>query len=89
MKNLTHAKPISKEYSNTFWTVCMGHKRPLDPIDGLIVSNSENKKTWQDSLYVSIDAALKRKNINNLLEISAREKERFTDIKRMMAHAEK
>ena len=53
-----------------------------------IASNSENKKTWQERTYVSIKAALNRKNVNNWIAISDREKERYEEIKRLLKNAQ-
>lgn len=61
---LCEAEKIDKSGSEEFWTVCRGYNRPLDPVDGLLVDGQENLYPWQDEDYVSIDAALKRKNID-------------------------
>ena len=38
LKNLFSPAPIEQGYSTKFWTLCKGFQKPLDPIDGLLVS---------------------------------------------------
>lgn len=59
LRELRAAKPIAKNYSGAFWTVCQATGKPLDPRDGLIIDRP-NAKLWQDKLYVSLHAELDR-----------------------------
>ncbi len=52
-------KAILPAYSAHFSTLCVGTGAPLDPIDGLRVV-SRSLRSWQDTSYVSIHAALER-----------------------------
>jgi hypothetical protein len=66
LENLKSAQKIDKADSEEFWTVCKGYDRPLDPVDGLIIEGQEKLYPWQEPEYVSIDAALKSKNKDNV-----------------------
>lgn len=78
---LNVAQKIEKSDSEEFWTVCQGYNRPLDPIDGLLIRGQENLYPWQEPEYVSIDAALRRKNISKWESIADIEKENFEELK--------
>ena len=65
IENLVEATKIDKAQSEDFWTICVGHKRPIDTIDGLIIKGQDNLYPWQEPKYVSIDAALRRTNIDD------------------------
>ena len=65
IENLVAATRIDKAQSEDFWTICQGHKRPIDTIDGLIIIGQDNLYPWQEPKYVSIDAALKRTNLDD------------------------
>jgi len=56
-KKLVFAKPIDYCVSTEYWTVCEGHKRPLDPLEGLIVYEKSELKPWQENKYISFHAA--------------------------------
>jgi hypothetical protein len=57
LKRLVHAAPIKKSYRSRFYTICEHCKEPLDPIDGVIISEKD-PKPWQERRYVSVDVAL-------------------------------
>lgn len=78
---LNPADKIEKAESTEFWTICRGYNKPLDPIDGLIIEGQENLFPWQDPEYVSIDAALKRKNVSKWINVAKLEIERLNDLK--------
>ena len=77
LSRLTFAEKINKSTSDEFWTVCQGYHTPIDTIDGLIIDGQENLYPWQEPLYVSIEAALKRKNKQYWGDIAEVEKEYF------------
>lgn len=74
------AEKIEKSSSEEFWTVCKGYNKALDPIDGLMIDGQENLYPWQDPDYVSIDAALKRKNVNIWKKVAKLEEERLKEL---------
>ena len=80
---LTVAERIDKATSDEFWTICKGYNRPLDPVDGLLIQGQDNLYSWQDSEYVSVDAALWRKNIDNWIGVADVERERYEELKEM------
>ena len=80
VEDLFPAEKIEKADSEEYWTVCKGYNRPLDPVDGLMIDGQENLYPWQDAEYVSIDAALKRKNNNAWKKVAKLEEERLTDL---------
>jgi hypothetical protein len=77
------AEKIEKADSDEYWTVCKAYNRPLDPIDGLIIEGQENLYPWQDAEYVSIDAALKRKNNGAWKKVAKLEEERLADLEQL------
>lgn len=81
LNDLTVAERIDKSNSDEFWTVCMAYNRPLDPVDGLLIQGQDNLYPWQEPTYVSIDAALKRKNINIWKDVADIEKDYFKELK--------
>lgn len=81
LTQLVAASKIDKADSNEFWTICKGHGRPLDPVDGLLIQGQDNLYSWQEPEYVSVDAALWRKNIDNWLDVADVEKERYAELK--------
>lgn len=81
LKQLVAATKLDKADSDEYWTVCKGYGRPLDPVDGLLIHGQDNLYSWQEPEYVSIDAALRRKNIDNWLDVADVEKERYKELK--------
>lgn len=81
LSNIVPATRIDKAKSDEFWTVCKGYRKPLDTIDGLLISGQDNLYSWQELEYVSIDAALKKKGINKWHSLADVEKEHFDVLK--------
>lgn len=81
LTQLVAATKIDKAESDEFWTICKGHRLPLDPVDGLLIQGQDNLYSWQEPEYVSIDAALWRKNIDNWLDVADVERERYAELK--------
>ena len=81
LNNLTVADRIDKSNSDEFWTVCMAYNRPLDPVDGLLIQGQDNLYPWQEPAYVSIDAALKRRNIDKWKSVADIERNYFEELK--------
>jgi len=67
--DLRPAKPIAQGNSSRFTTICQGMNRPLDPIDGFMLSNT-GLKPWHDRLYVCEDVArhLSKYNLEKQLD---------------------
>jgi hypothetical protein len=55
-EGLRAAKVIAAGNSSRFTVICQGLKRPLDPIDGFMLS-ATGLKPWQDRLYVCEEVA--------------------------------
>ncbi|MFA6055087.1 MAG: hypothetical protein WC769_06925 [Thermodesulfovibrionales bacterium] len=79
IKNIVKADPIEQGYSNRFWTICLGYHKPLDPVDGFLLEEAGERRPWQDKAYISIKAALERKDG---LKINRLEQDRLREIKR-------
>ncbi len=79
LKNLIPASTIELGYSNRFWTICRGYNLPLDPVDGFLMEEDRERKIWQDKAYISIKAALERKDG---LKVHAIDRDRFEAIKK-------
>lgn len=57
LKKLMDAKPIDLCTSTEFWAICEGYKRPIDPLEGLIVFEKSRLQPWQENKYISFHAA--------------------------------
>lgn len=60
ISGLVAAKPLPHCNSSEFWTICEGHKKPLDPLEGFKIFASSELKPWQESKYLSFDAIIER-----------------------------
>jgi len=80
LKKLLAAEPIAKSYSDYFQTICEVTRRPLDPVDGVIIDEPE-PKAWQDRRYMSIDVALERRGEDQGLRPDISEQERLKEIR--------
>lgn len=76
---LVVAEPLPKAVSYRYWTVCQGYDRPLDPREGLRI-NEPDPLPWQDTKYMSVEAALERVKRDAGLKINPVEHERFKNI---------
>lgn len=81
LKDLKAAEPLPYCNSSNFWTICEGHKKPLDPIEGFRVFESSDLKPWQEAKYISFDAEVNRIGKERGLRIHPSEKDRITSIK--------
>ena len=86
LEHLIAAEKISKADSDEFWTLCKGCHLPLDPVDGLIIQGQDNLYPWQEPEYVSVDAALWRRNIDDWISVADVEKERYDELKVIYSH---
>lgn len=80
LHDLYPSEKIAKSESDEFWTVCRGLNKPLDPVDGFVIEGQDNIYPWQDSEYVSIEAALRRTNIKDWGSVAKFEEERLTEV---------
>ena len=78
--NIVPATPLPKAESVLFWTVCKGYHKPLDPVDGLAIQGQENLFSWQETEYVSFEAAMTRKNHKEWKSIADIEQYHFQKI---------
>jgi len=81
---LMAAKPILKDFGSRFWTVCASRKKPLDPIDGLMIE-SRDKYPWQERKYISIIAALEREHVKEELSIHILDRDKFKEYSKQVA----
>lgn len=83
---LTPAEPI-KPYckSAEYWTICEYFKRPLDPLEGIRIFESNEIKPWQEPRYLSNTAALERRGRDKGLRPHPSELERLEDLKEMFS----
>jgi hypothetical protein len=87
LENLIPASKIDKADSEDFWTVCKGYNRPLDPVDGLIIEGQEKLYPWQEPEYVSVDAALKRKNVDKWKKVAKIEEDHLKELQKIYKKA--
>lgn len=80
---LIPAEVIDKATSKKFWTICKGLEKPLDPIDGLVISGQDSLFPWQEKQYVSFYEALNRANVNKWKGISQSETNKFEKVKQI------
>lgn len=80
IENIKPSERIPKAESEEYWTVCKGYNKPLDPVDGLMIEGQENLYPWQDAEYVSIDAALMRKNNSIWKKVAKLEEDRLSEL---------
>lgn len=80
VSDLHAAEKIPKADSEEYWTICLGYDCPLDPIDGMMIDGQENLYPWQDAEYVSIEAALRRKNNDVWRKVAKLEEERLAEL---------
>lgn len=82
LKDLIPAEPIELCVSTDFWTICEGHKKPLDPLEGLRVYEKSEIKPWQENKYISFHAAeVERIGRDRGLIPHPSEEERIAEIK--------
>ncbi len=81
LNELSAASPIEEGCSSRFWTICQGSGAPIDPMDGLRISCPE-LKSWQDTLVISIPAAIDRAGWAKGVRVHPLERERFAAIKK-------
>jgi hypothetical protein len=81
LEELVSMPKIEKARSDSFWLLCSGLKRPLDPIDGLLVAGQDDSFPWQEKKYVSYDAAIKSISIDEWYEVTASEKNKLDQLK--------
>lgn len=77
--SLVAPAPIAIGYSTKYFSICAGHKKPLDPIDGLSVV-VKSSRSWHDNAFVSVDAALERVGRANW-HLDPLERDRLASIK--------
>lgn len=87
LDKLISAKPIDKNYSNKFWTICELYNKPLDPfIDGVILEDIDEPLPWQEKRYISLKASIDLDSKVLGLIPDEVEKERIKAYKKMMTN---
>ena len=84
LQKLVVAEPIEKSSSYRYWTVCQGFERPLDPREGLRI-DEKDPLPWQETRYISVEAALERIKRDEGIKIHPMERDRFNDIKESLS----
>ena len=79
--DLVVAQPLPKAASYRYWTICQGYDRPLDPREGLRITEPE-PLPWQETKYMSVEAALERVKRDAGLKINPVERTRFENIQK-------
>lgn len=79
LEGLHDAKPIKPEYSTRYTTICEGTRRPLDPIDGVMI-RSMDVHPWQETRYISAYAALERIGYERGIRVHPSERGRLSDL---------
>lgn len=78
---LIAAAPLRYCKSSEFWTICEGHKKPLDPLEGFKIFSSFELKPWQEHKYLSFDAIVERIGIEKGLRPNQSELKRIEALK--------
>lgn len=82
LDDLLPADPISPYcVSNKFWAICELTKKPLDPLEGFKVQESNVLKPWQDAKYLSFEAVASREGESKGLRPQASEMPRIQIVK--------
>ncbi|MDE6569973.1 MAG: hypothetical protein K2K43_05055 [Alistipes sp.] len=82
LTGLVAAECLERAQSDAFWTVCQGYKLPMDTIDGLLIDGQDKLYPWQEPKYVSIDAALRRKNKSEWKNVAEIERNFLEELER-------
>lgn len=81
LSQLVASKPIENSVSTNFWTICEYFQKPLDPMEGFKIYTRKQQKPWQDTRYLSFEAAAERRGYNDGLKIHSDENERLETAK--------
>ncbi len=77
-KNLKPISKAEKSKSDSFWVVCKASKVPLDTIDGFIIAGQDDKFSWQEPEYISLQEGLRP---TTEIKVSSIEKPRLQKLK--------
>ena len=77
-KNLKPLVKAEKSKSDSFWVVCKASKVPLDTIDGFIIGGQDDKFSWQEPEYISLQEGLRP---TTEIKVSSIEKPRLQKLK--------
>jgi hypothetical protein len=59
LSELIPIKKSPKSRSDNFWVNCKATNVPIDTLDGFVISSYENKFSWQEPEYISVEEALR------------------------------
>lgn len=86
LENLKAAKPIDKNHSTKFWSICTLYKKPLDPFtDGVVLESQDELLPWQERQYMSLKASIDLESKVVGLLPDPVEKERIKAYKKVMS----
>jgi len=86
--NLEIQSKSEKSHSEKFWTVCKARKIPIDTVDGFLITGQDNFYPWQEKEYISLDEALRPKEIEKWKDIATTEYNRLKKLKDFYENAE-
>jgi hypothetical protein len=81
IQGLSPAVPIRPEYSDRFETICEATRKPLDPLDGVLLDDLD-PRPWQAPRYLSLNAALFREGEDRGLRPHALERARLHQLRK-------
>ncbi|MEX0313646.1 MAG: hypothetical protein AB3N18_05675 [Allomuricauda sp.] len=84
LTKLVAAKPLPKSVSTNYSTICEFYRKPIDPFEGFKVFGRKDPKPWQEHQYLSIEAVLERRGLNQGLKIHPSEMDRVELIKQSL-----
>lgn len=86
-EGIVFAAKMKYAESDSFWAICCGTGKPLDPIDGFEVTGQDTSYPWLDLQYVSKEAAFHKIKQEQWKGVSTSEKERLEYLKQQYEKA--
>lgn len=80
-ENINEASPLPYCKSSEFWTICEAYKKPLDPLEGFKIYETNEPKPWQEPKYISFGAELERRGRDKGIRPHPSELIRINDLK--------
>lgn len=87
LEHIEPEKPLDKNHSSKFWTICQLYKKPLDPFsDGVVLEDNNELLPWQEKKYISLKASIDLDSKVLGLNPDPVEKERIKAYKKIMSN---
>ena len=86
LKNIVQATKVDKARSDSFWVICSGLKKPIDPVDGLVIAGQDNFYPWQEKKYVSYEAAIHSTLVEEWRQVAPSEKNKLDQLKKLYSN---